>query len=248
VSKTIRKVNIFRKVDSAWDGVMATLTADESLKENIAAMGKDLGEQYSELWQEAAYLHAKWAEYVELFGTKESRIDLLNGAAGHLFAMIQDQMWDDILMHIARLTDPPATGKKRNLTLRNLPDLVTDDLKPPVKACIDEVLGYTEFCRDWRNRRVAHTDLLLALNASPELLKEGSRKDIVKALAAIVKNLSTVSEAYTGAETGLDALSPPGGAIDLLRVIHDGLVAQGQREQRWESGKQTPEDELHPDI
>jgi hypothetical protein len=227
---------------------MATLTADEILKENTAVMGKDLGEQYSELWQEAAYLHAKWAEYVELFGTKESRIDLLNRAAGHLFAMIQDQMWDDILMHIARLTDPPATGKKRNLTLQNLPDLVRDEFKPSVRICIDEVLRHTEFCRDWRNRRVAHTDLLLALNATTELLKEGSRKNVIDSLAAIVKTLSTVSEAYTDAEIGLDALSPPGGAVDLLLLIHDGFVAQEKREQRWESGEQTPEDQLHPDI
>jgi hypothetical protein len=227
---------------------MASLTADEVLEENIAAMGKDLGEQYSELWREAAYLHAKWAEYVELFGTKGSRIDLLNGAAGHFFAVIQDQMWDDILMHIARLTDPPAIGKKRNLSLQNLPDLVIDKLRPSVKKCIDAVLDRTVFCRDWRNRRVAHTDLLLALNATPELLKEGSRRDVIASLAAIVETLSTVSEAYTGAETGLDAHSPPGGAIELLRVIHDGLVARHQREQRWESGTQTPEDEQHPDI
>lgn len=227
---------------------MTSQSADEIKAENVAAMGKDLGEQYSELWQEAAYLHAKWAEYVELFGTKASRIDLLNDAAGHLFAMIQDQMWDDILMHIARLTDPPATGKKRNLSLQNLPDLVGAEVKPRVADRVAAVLAKTEFCRDWRNRRVAHQDLLLALDASSELLKEGSRKDVVDALSAITKVLSEVSEYYMDAEIGLDAFSPAGGAIDLLRLIHDGLKAQKQRETRWESDTQTAEDEVHPDI
>jgi hypothetical protein len=227
---------------------MTTVTADDLRQNNIAAMGKDLGEQYSELWQEAAYLHAKWAEYVELFGTKEARIDLLNDAAGHLFAMIQDQMWDDILMHIARMTDPSATGKKLNLSLQNLVDLVAKELRPAVTSRIQDVLALTEFCRDWRNRRVAHTDLLLALKATPELLKEGSRKNVSDALGAIVATLSTVSVFYTGAEEGLDVLSPPGGAVDLLRVIHDGVIAQQQRDARWDNGTQTAEDEQHPDI
>jgi hypothetical protein len=56
--------------------------------------------------------------------------------------------------------------------------------------------------------------------------------DVIETLEMIVKTLSTVSEACTDAEMGLDALRLPGGAIDLLRVIHDGLVAQEQHEQR----------------
>ena len=62
-----------------------TMTAEESRDECIKIMGEPLGKQYAALWQELAWVHAKWSEYVELFGAQQSRIDLLNkGRAGFL--------------------------------------------------------------------------------------------------------------------------------------------------------------------
>lgn len=53
------------------------LTAEEAKKRNAEHRGEPLGTLFHALWQETAWLYAKWAEYVELFGTKESRIELL---------------------------------------------------------------------------------------------------------------------------------------------------------------------------
>jgi hypothetical protein len=60
----------------------------------------------------------KWGEYVELFGTKPSRIDLRNRAAGGFFRVVQDGLWEDVLLHVARLTDAPRSGGRANLTIR----------------------------------------------------------------------------------------------------------------------------------
>jgi hypothetical protein len=60
---------------------MATLTAEQAKQDYIDKMGEPLGTQFAELWQEVARFHMKWLEYVELFGTKESRFDLMNQAA-----------------------------------------------------------------------------------------------------------------------------------------------------------------------
>ncbi|MGZ8401653.1 MAG: AbiU2 domain-containing protein [Methyloceanibacter sp.] len=102
-------------------------TAQESRERYIAKMGEALGTQFAALWQEVAHLHMSWSEYVELFGTKPSRIDLLNSAAPRFFRILQDALWDETLLHIARLTDSPESGKgKSNLTIRNLPELVDE--------------------------------------------------------------------------------------------------------------------------
>src|SRR5437868_4579391 len=82
-----------------------SVTADEAKTEYISKMGSDLGEVYHHLWQEVAFVHRKWNEHVELFGMKPSRIDLMNEAAPAFFRMIQDSLWEDTLLHIARLTD-----------------------------------------------------------------------------------------------------------------------------------------------
>lgn len=68
----------------------------------VEVMGDDLGSLYHALWNELAWLYSKWEEYVELFGTKPSRIDLLNKAAGHFFRIVQDSLWEESLLHIAR--------------------------------------------------------------------------------------------------------------------------------------------------
>jgi hypothetical protein len=69
----------------------------------------------------------KWAESVELFGSKPTRTELLNQAAPAFFHMIQIVLWEDTLLHIARVTDVATSGgknQKANLTIQNLPGLV----------------------------------------------------------------------------------------------------------------------------
>jgi hypothetical protein len=87
-------------------------------------MGDELGAQYSALWQEVALLYRNWLQYVELFGTKRSRIELLNASAPYFFHMLQEDLWGATLLHIARLTDKSSTRGKKNLTIRNFPDLI----------------------------------------------------------------------------------------------------------------------------
>jgi hypothetical protein len=69
-------------------------SADEIRKTNVEKMGAQLGEVYSALWQEVAVGHFYWKEYIELFGTKSERIELLNETAPHFFYMLQEELWE----------------------------------------------------------------------------------------------------------------------------------------------------------
>jgi hypothetical protein len=127
-------------------------------------MGEDLGRFYHALSNELAWLYLKWGEYEALFGTKPSRIDLINKAAGEFFRIIQDGLWEDALLHIARLTDSPRSVGKDNLSIRGLPALIEKpELRQTVQELVDVALQKTGFARDWRNRHIAHKDLKLAL-------------------------------------------------------------------------------------
>ncbi len=145
---------------------MVSQTPGEAKATNIAEMGEPLGELYSALWQAIATVHIYWKEYVELFGSKPERIDLLNRAAPAFFHMLQEELWELSLLGISRLTDPPKTGRagRQNLTIQALPALISDAaLKAQVTQLVADAVMETAFCRDWRNRRIAHNDLLLAL-------------------------------------------------------------------------------------
>src|SRR5665213_2492774 len=168
-----------------------TRSAVEVKKDFVASMGEQLGPIFHALWQEVAALHEKWGEFVALYGTKESRVRLMNEAAPAFFGIVQTIFWENILLHIARLTDPPGSSRRANLTIRQFDRLVDDTLK--IETLTARALQVSEFCRDWRNRHIAHCDRDLALNDDAEPFSEASRLKVGHALAAIVDVLNAIS-------------------------------------------------------
>ena len=158
-------------------------SAEETRAEYLAAMGLDLGPVFHALWNECAWLHLKWREYRELFGGSSERVDLLNSAAGLSFRIIQDSLWEDILLHLCRLTDPPSIGKKENLTVLRLPGMVDAAIRAEVEGAVESLEQRTAFARDWRNRHIAHSDLMLALDESLTPLAPASRAKVAEALS-----------------------------------------------------------------
>jgi len=223
-------------------------TAEEAKAANIAAMGETLGAVYSELWQEVAWIHTRWEHYLELFGTSPSRIELLNQAAPSLFRTVQDTVFEAVLLHLARLTDPSKSVGRPNLSLRKLAELAAGS---PVAAQVTELtsnaVSATEFARDWRNRKLAHSDLSLALGEHVFPLAPASRLAVKTALAAIVDVLNAVSHHYADSTSAFDFPSGNDG-VSLLYVIRDGLRANEERLARLRSGSYTEDDFKHEPL
>ncbi len=217
-------------------------TEREVQQEYVAGMGQELGNVFFRLRNETVMLHWKWGEFVALFGTKPERIELLNEAAGAFFWVVQDTLWEDVLLRIARLTDPPQSVRKDNLTLARLPALIAAPIGAEVERLFLECAAKSAFARDWRNRRIAHSDLALALeqqSATP--LAAASRKHVNDALAAFVALLNAVQVHYLRSEAMYE-LHTHGDAVSLLYVLRDGLKADEERMRRIKSGNGTPDD------
>lgn len=217
-------------------------SSEEAKQEHIRKLGDDLGSLFHELWGEVAWLYIKWHEYVELFGKSRSRIDLLNKSAPLFFRIVQDTLWEEVLLHIARLTDPPKSAGKDNLTIQRLSGLVNQEIEATISKQIAEAVNSADFCRDWRNRRIAHRDLKLAVDEQAEQLKPASRAKVKRALEDVAKVLNAISEHYMKSTIGFDLVREPGGAEDLIYILDDGIKADAERRQRIESGKYLPED------
>jgi hypothetical protein len=224
-------------------------TADEVKQHCLDSMGEELGRFYHELSNELDWLYIKWSEYVELYGTRPARVEMLNKAAGGFFRVVQDALLDDVLLHIACLTDPSMSAGRRNLTVRGVPDLIDRPmLRRSIEKRIDAAVQCANFARDWRNRRIAHRDLALALEQGAEPLMPASRAKCKKAIQAITEVLNKVSSAYLGSTTVFDSLENSAGAISLLYVIDDGLRVEDEREARFRSKDYRPDDYQRRDL
>ena len=119
------------------------LSPDEVKAEIIAAFPSDSGELFYELQNDVSNLLLNWQNYRSLYGTSPERIELLKWAAGIFFGLLDSTMRHDVLLRIARLTDPPATGRHENASLAQLITRVTSHLDAPsaqrLKDQLDEL-------------------------------------------------------------------------------------------------------------
>lgn len=228
-------------------------TPDEVRQDYIQVMGKGLGELYYILWNELSWLYLKWNEYIELFDTKPSRIDLMNRTAGQFFRIVNDALLGDCLLHIARLTDPPQSSGKDNFTITRLPDMISDEnLKERIEELIKIVGKDVEFCRQLRHKLLAHMDLYIALGTRVEPLEPPSRDKIENALKSIADVMNLVNSHYFRDShisfEFIKFMPNPSGAKALLRVIHNGLKTQEERDRRIEAGEILADGSQEPDI
>lgn len=224
-------------------------TASEAKAERIAAMGSDVGEIHDALWQRLASLHHLWDEYVVLFGSRESRVDLLNQAAPGFSGLLQDSLWDGVLLGLSRLTDSPRSVGKENLTVRRLEQMkLPPELWLELQPLIAKSLASTEFCRDWRNRRLAHGDLQLALDPAAKPLQVASRLNVRAALADLSAVSNAIATHYSQSPTHFDECVGSDGALSLLFTIEAGLRSRQETRKRLSQGQGTAEDLVRREI
>jgi hypothetical protein len=223
-------------------------TAEQVHKEYLAAMGPQLGELFYALDNEVTWLHLQWRQYRVLYGDKESRIDLLNEAAPHFFRIIQDVLFDDTLLNIARLAGPAESVNRPNLSIRRLPSLVGPDRRAALEQLVQTALSASRFAIDWRNRRLAHRDLALALEAPATPLAPASRQSVEDALRALRAVLNYVHETFRNSTTAYEHSHIIGDAEELLYVIRDGLTHNKERLERFNRNELLPEDLSAPEA
>lgn len=207
------------------------LSPEEVRVSALESMGASLGELYDILRNQVSWVHFKWKQYRGLFGTNQERIDFLNVAAPAFFAELQQLLWDDILLHICRLTDPPKSAGKANLTIACFQALISDaDLALRVDGLSNQVKEKTGFAREWCNRRLAHREFPVASQADARSLTPGSREDIEVALGTIRDVMNCIEVHYMKSSVlydhGIEALD---GFDALLRCLESGVEEKRRR-------------------
>lgn len=218
-------------------------TAEEVKQNMIDKMGVNFGSLYDSLRNELLWLTYKWIEFNELYGTKESRIELLNTSAPFLFYTIQNVLWDNLLLGVSRITDEPSLGSKKNITFKAIPPFIEDQtFRVKVERILAKIDNESKFCRDWRNRKIAHNDFALSLdkpNAKP--LEVATRLKLKTTIELMHELYNEVSLKYLGSQSAFEFLASQGGAISLLNVIENGLRFNQERLEKKLKGDYSPD-------
>ena len=183
-------------------------------------------------------------EYRVLF-TDHDAVKLLNSVSGGGFMWdVQHILWHDLLLHVTRLTDPPGTGKRKTLSVQALPcfcgrpDLQTEypDLRTHVQAVVDHAVKATKFARPWRNRRISHADLGLAIDPEAESLTPTSLGQVQAALDAVHAVIGAIASEVLKEEILNDVVvAPRATAFLALREAagHRGAVRRYDHRSGW---------------
>ena len=213
-------------------------SAEEHRAANCAAMGDDLGSLFSALWQEVVRLHIYWDQFIELFGGTPGRIEIINRTAPRFFILTQRLLWNEALLSISRLTAHPKSMGKPNLTVRRLSPLIQDrELQSEVNERVSSLIAQADFAIKWRNRKIAHTDLLLALDRPTEALPVATRAAIEECLSGLAGVLNAVELPFMNSTTAYSYSNSTHGARELLFWLRDGLRRDEDRRAARKTGK-----------
>ena len=160
-----------------------------SMNKNIP-MPPALEEKLKAIDLEVRNLHFKWKFFSQLF-TDPNRVKILNVTAASLFQSVEDSMLLDILLSIARLTDPPKSFKQENLSFENLiQEIPNGSLRAQVVNLLSEIKQKAKDIKTWRDKKLSHNDLQKALGSF--LLPPIQKKDLTDTLELIPKIMNLI--------------------------------------------------------
>lgn len=203
------------------------ITAAQIRRAKRNAMPAPLGDLHFLLAQEVTWLHVKWDDFCQLFANSRDTFDILNAAAPTFFGDLQRTLWEDVLLHVCRLTDRPRINGHDTLTLKRLPPSIPHaPLQRRVQRLLLRLESKSRFARDRRDQRLAHIELPIP---KPPRFRRAGVKHVDEVLKIMRDTLSCIERHYmkradTAYEHTIEAL---GGVTALVHFLEKGVEREG---------------------
>ena len=179
-------------------------------------------------------------QYKKLFMVSQIRIELLNKTAPEFFRLLQEMFWDQMILRLARLTNPHKRGSDENLSAFILLKLDEENnwgFADEIAKFLKEAKDISVSIRKRRNKLVAHRDLPTAISIGaiqdPEL--NVTLDQIDKALVAIGRALNVVFLKLTNTTQIWDLISPQD-VDELIGYLKFAMIYKEKRDmsQDWQ--------------
>ena len=188
---------------------------------------EELQREFETLRNQAIYLIQTFNTYNDLFEAGDEIERILRKSAGMFFGDINMMMIEYLTLLVCRLTDPPKTRRKLNLTIPRMNKLLRENhfFNKEIRVLSNDIMGYRKNLDLARNQIVAHMDRDtynqdLALGGhSKEEMSKFFENDLLQYFEKVAKAIGV---------TPLGSLitRDSGDALDLLKTLRRGLIAE----------------------
>ena len=164
-------------------------------------MPGSVGPVFCELRHSIIYLHGVQQLWFDLFWNNQAE-ELLHYISPYFAKVVRESMLRDLLMTVARLTDPPSSGGpgKENLSfarlLHEIADADEQSLEDQLKPRVDSIQSKADDIRTIRKKVLAHADLAIAIAPTPPPLPVTTRELYEELVAQMVDALNCVELHY----------------------------------------------------
>jgi len=196
---------------------------------------EEIREIFMWLCQDLASLQDKWCFYLELYSSEENAM-LLSDLARYAFQIIEEMARYDITMAICRMSDPPKSLGKDNISIPTLIQKCRDidyDISG-INALKECFLKACEPVREYRNKRVAHHDYNTTIQPHDNLLPDIGRKQIEKIIQLASEILNTIYQHSVDGEFYFQP-SQTGGADTLIIWLKRGREYEEEKRRRLDA-------------
>lgn len=139
-------------------------SGDQGLPEHIATI-------FERLAAELAFVYQTWSVWKELFTVSSQPVELMNQLAPGFFVLAQDALVQDVILRCCRLCEPSRSFGHDHLSLGRLVDGIDagayPGLRQNLETQLEDLRDRSTSLRDYRNQKLAHADLNVALTVTP---------------------------------------------------------------------------------
>ena len=156
----------------------------------------NLDELFNVVNDEVTWLHTIWELFNQLYWSGAENFEIMDGTAPEFFGILRTMMFEEMVMIVNRLIDPPVTFGKANASLERLVEQIDNethaDLVISLRNKLTNIRTSASAFRTWRNKRVSHNDLSTALEKDNPLpiVMRGQAQMVIREIAEFTNQLS----------------------------------------------------------
>lgn len=208
------------------------------MRDSNSKMPSPIGDVYDALDRQLSWYQRTLSVVYDLYVDKPKNVEVFNELASDFFGFMQSTLIDSLIVQLGRLTDPAKNRVQDNLSFKRLVSMIDASQYPSLNAEITNYLSQIEkhcvAARTHRHKRVAHTDLNVALTSSA--LPVVILLDFREALTAGRNLLNAVAAHFDGVTVSHTVAPAPGGAHSLMKALERAKELKEQDSFKYHMG------------